>query len=191
MIVLGCIGFVLMVLYDLNQGWWKIKILQPCFALGSFLLLGATGGILFKEAVMPDTLFRMVLGILALFCGGLLFYTLFLAIPFEATYIQEQFSEVVDTGVYALCRHPGVLFLAGFYFFLAPAVRSGLLFWAGVWFSGCNLMYVLMQDRIFFPRCFSNYAEYRKTVPFLIPNKTSLQRCFETGTVFWKSEGKK
>lgn len=189
MIGLGCVGFIFYLLYDLNQGWWKTKFLQPCFLLGSLLVLAATAGILAKEATLPDSVLDGVFVLFSALCGGLLFYTLFMAIPFEATYVQAKFSTVVDTGVYALCRHPGVLFLAGFYFFLAPAVESAALFWAGVWFSLCNLIYVALQDRFFFPRCFSNYGDYQQSVPFLIPTAKSIRQAKQTWKRKEKSEG--
>lgn len=171
MVFLGCLAFVFYFIYDFNQGWLKKKILQPCFLIGSILLCFATGKILYVEFNLSQSSINYIFLILSLVNAGLLFYTLFLAIPFEKTYINEHFDTVIDTGVYALCRHPGVLFFSAFYFFMALSLHSWYFFKAGLLFSFLNFIYVLFQDYIFFPRCFIDYDTYRKRVPFLIPNK--------------------
>ena len=56
----------------------------------------------------------------------------------------------------------------------STALRS--LLSAGMVFSVLNVLYALFQDRVTFPKTFSDYGEYRKRVPFLIPNKESVLR---------------
>ena len=51
-----------------------------------------------------------------------LIYCLFFALPFEQTYAdQDSGSRVCRSGVYALCRHPGVLCFAVMYLLLGLA----------------------------------------------------------------------
>ncbi len=47
---------------------------------------------------------------------------------------------MVDTGLYALCRHPGVIFFFLAYLCMAFAAGSDLMFWAhaGVDGNGCD-----------------------------------------------------
>lgn len=180
MILVGCIAFLFYLLYDINQCWLKQKILQPCFLIGSLLLFIATMGIVIKAGFSNMTLMHSAALILAVIFALLLIYTLFFAIPFEETYIEEQFNHVCQSGVYALCRHPGVLFLLGFYVFLAVAISSKTLLAAGLLFTLCNVVYVTLQDHFFFPRCFDDYLAYQKKVPFLIPTSSSVMQCIRT-----------
>ena len=102
------------------------------------------------------------------------------ALPFEETYCEENKLRAAYTeGVYGLCRHPGVLWFAGAY----------LCMWGmfGGWKQG---IYFLLYEffgiicisffRILwtFPQTFLIIENIRKTLPFLIPNKESIQACF-------------
>lgn len=102
-----------------------------------------------------------------------LIYTLFFALPFEGTYVEQEKLKVYDQGVYALCRHPGILWFFGFYIFLAAALASIELGLAAILFSTMNLLYAWIQDKLIFPRTLSGYEAYQKKVPFLIPDKAS------------------
>ena len=86
------------------------------------------------------------------------------------------------SGVYALCRHPGVLWLAGFYLFLWLALGGVVPLAAFVVFGLLDVIYVVIQDRIIFPALFDDYGEYQEQVPFLRPDKMSLLECRRT----WK-----
>jgi len=79
-----------------------------------------------------------------------------------------------------LCRHPGVLWFMGFYFFLWLTLKIPLLLLAGIIFSCFNLMYVIFQDRWTFTRVFEDYNDYKKLTPFIIPNFKSIKRCLQT-----------
>ena len=110
----GCLGFFCYFLYDVNSvrklsGW-----MGTLFVIGSVFVAAGTG-ILFwsnREAFLsaPSDLVWIAGGVFFL-C--FLIYTLFFALPFETTYIQEsRYREAYTEGVYALCRHPGVLWFA-------------------------------------------------------------------------------
>jgi protein-S-isoprenylcysteine O-methyltransferase Ste14 len=119
------------------------------------------------------TSWRWITGILALFSLILLIYTLFGAIPFKKTYIEYERNTVVYTGIYALCRHPGVLWFFFFYLFLGFTLESKLMLIAALVWTCMDLVYVFIQDRWIFPITLENYQDYKKEVPFLIPNLTS------------------
>lgn len=84
---------------------------------------------------------------------------------------------LVDSGVYALCRHPGVLWLGGFYLALFLALGGAALLLAAVLFTALDALYVLWQDRCVFGRTIAGYAAYRRRTPFLLPTADSLRRC--------------
>jgi protein-S-isoprenylcysteine O-methyltransferase Ste14 len=84
---------------------------------------------------------------------------------------------LVDSGLYALCRHPGVLFFCLFYFFSAISFGGTGLWTAFVMYSVFDIIYALWQDRFVFPDTISDYQMYRRTVPFLIPTWKSIKKC--------------
>ena len=89
-------------------------------------------------------------------------------------------AKTYDKGMYALCRHPGVLWFTGFYCCLWLALGGAALFWLAFWYSLFNVGYVLVQDYYTFPRIFTDYAQYKRQVPFLLPNVKSLKNCILT-----------
>lgn len=180
---LGIAGFVLYILYDINSFTRRSRVLHGAFALGTLLLAAAT---------VLDVLETWRLGALrgpadalllaaAAGCLGALVYSLFFALPFQETYReQETGRHVYDGGVYALCRHPGILCFFGFYLCLGLAALPGRLLVHGMVFSLLDLAYAGFQDRVTFPRTFCDYEAYRKRVPFLIPTGNSIRLARQT-----------
>ena len=180
----GAAAFVLFVLYDINSVVWKKKYLQSFFPLGVLLLLASTGVCLLRE-YEGSRLARSLSAWLYLIPGavsfGLTVYSLFFALPFTETYVHIPGKTVVcDRGMYALCRHPGVLWFCFGYLFLALAWGTGLIWGMAIVYSLLNVGYVILQDRWTFPRTFDDYEGYRKRVPFLIPTAGSLKRAWDT-----------
>lgn len=176
---LGVLGFLCYFLYDVNSvgriaGW-----MNRLFMIGT-ILIGAATSVLFwkRRSVLfqtPMDLLWMAGGVFFLY---LLIYTLFFALPFDETYVKEsRYRKAYTEGVYALCRHPGVLWFAGMYLFAALLWKSleGLIFF--VVMVILNIFYVIFQDYYSFPKTFSNYREYQRSTPFLIPNRKSIQQC--------------
>lgn len=112
----------------------------------------------------------------------LLFYSLFVEIPFISAYVQKGTpSRLVTRGTYALCRHPGVLWLAGLLagVFLARG-SLWMLLALPVW-VGLDVLYVALQERLFFMPMFgAEYVEYQRTVPMLLPRGRSVSECART-----------
>lgn len=181
-IIMGLIAFVFFVLYDINSIIIKHKLFKCCFFAGTLLLTTATAGIIVTSWNLHKiNIVRIIsFGIPAILFFLLLIYTLFFAIPFKNTYIQaSEPSKLCNNGVYALCRHPGVLWFIGFYTFLGLAFWIPLLFAAATIFSVLNIFYVMFQDRWVFVKCFERYDDYKSDTPFLIPNSDSLKRCLK------------
>ena len=184
--IFGTISFILFMFYDLEQAGAVShrfhKMTKYFFTIGSVLLVLATVGLLWKMnlfAVEWDgkCIIFLILSVVFL---GLLIYTLFFALPFAETYVVQEAHKTYDKKMYALCRHPGVLWFAGFYFCLWLAFGTKPLLVMAVWFSFLNFCYIILQDYYTFPKVFSDYEDYKKRVPFLIPDGKSLKRCFDT-----------
>ena len=155
-------------------------------------LLWAVGGALFTAALVraagcPPRVaipaFLSALGwVLAALFLLLLVYSLFLEIPFASAYLRRGGpNRLMTRGTYALSRHPGVLWQAGLVASLFPATGSlPLLAALPVW-TGLNLLYVTLQEGLFFVRLFGQeYREYQQDVPMLLPTRASVKRCLRT-----------
>jgi protein-S-isoprenylcysteine O-methyltransferase Ste14 len=175
---LGILAFGLLSVFDLH----KLKPIHPIFnisfALGCLLLAYATGGILFQSprsfSIAPIPFFW----ILALLGLAEMFYALFFALPFNSTYVEGTPPvSVVDTGLYALCRHPGVWGFFAFYLFAFLATGNGDLLIAGLIWTLFDVLHVTTQDLWFFPKTLPGYDEYRKSTPFLFFGLIQIRRC--------------
>ena len=167
-IILGTAAFVCYIFFDLNTVYFRTKGGRCLFWLGCLLLVPATAGIIIRQ-----------LREASLIMLGLLIYTLFFALPAAEAYSGESDIRrpVCRSGMYALCRHPGVLWLGGLYAGLFLALPGWLSAAAGTVFFILDVVYVVIQDSVIFPQQFSDYGDYRKTTPFLIPTAASMRRC--------------
>ena len=182
-LTLGIGGFLLYLLYDVNSFTYQLRLLHGAFALGT-LLVGAATALDLLEAWRlgafsgpGDAALLLAAGA----CLAALVYSLFFALPFQETYRQqEQGRHVYDGGVYALCRHPGILCFFGLYLCLGLAALPGGLLAHGLAFSLLDLAYAGFQDRVTFPKTFCDYEAYRKKAPFPIPTGDSIRRARQT-----------
>lgn len=98
----------------------------------------------------------------------LMIYTLFFAIPFNETYIEDSKKRKAYTeGVYSICRHPVMLWFTGLYLSLWGFTNNSN---AGIFYISMiigNLLYIVYQDVYIFPKTFTNYKTYKETTPFL------------------------
>ena len=180
---LGLTAFVLYLLYDINSFTRQLRILHACFFLGTALLGIAT--VMDLAAAWRSGGFSGSGDWLWLAGAGIWFaaliYCLFFALPFQQTYTEQSSgNHVYCGGVYALCRHPGILCFFGMYLFLGLAALPGGMLLRGMLYSLLNLLYAWFQDCITFPKTFCDYADYQKKVPFLIPTRASIRMAKET-----------
>lgn len=169
-LVLGVVGFVLFFFYDFNQIKWNNPFVKKFFFIGIALIIVATvSALTFNIVNYMGTVIALI---------GLAFtvYALFFALDFDATYVDGKFK-VYDQGVYALCRHPGFYGLFVLYLGLYITYQTQEFLGMFVIFNVLNFLYICFQDKIVFVKVFSDYAEYKKRVPFLIFNKKSIQEC--------------
>lgn len=191
-LLLGMLGFLLFFLYDVNSFTWRSRLLHKSFALGVTLLAAAT--VMDLAAALRMGAFSGLKDLILLVAGALclaaLVYCLFFALPFAETYQDTDGPPAVcDRGVYALCRHPGVLCMLGMYLFWGLGALPATMLRNGLIFSGLNTVYVCFQDRMTFPRTFPDYPDYQKNVPFLIPTGASIRAAWWTRRRSAEEEG--
>lgn len=182
-IIMGFLAFVFFYIFDFNKVYHFHKYINISFGVGVVLLAVATLGLLFSASKSFAIYFplRVLFGLLSILFLLLIPYTLFFALPFKKTYIEtENKNMVVDRGMYALCRHPGVLWFSFFYFFAWLAMGKMLVMWAGIVWTIMDIIHVYVQDLWLFPKALAGYREYQRKVPFLIPNFRSLKQFMMT-----------
>jgi hypothetical protein len=180
-ILLGCASFLCFTLFDLN----KLKMKSPwgnlMFGIGGLLLTASAAGILWSGGFSVASPFALgaFFYLLAFLFFFLTAFSLFGALPFKKTYADtnETKSALTDTGMYALCRHPGVLWFFLGFLFLSFASGKALLYLACILWTFLDILHVFTQDVFFFPATIEGYGAYQKTTPFLIPNRKSLRKC--------------
>ncbi|MDD4766129.1 MAG: hypothetical protein PHF87_00900 [Desulfotomaculaceae bacterium] len=177
-ILTGCLAFIFFYIFDLNKVRFHKKGLNISFAAGLLLLAASTAGILLGDygGFSVFTYLKVFFGALSIGALLMLLYTLFAALPFSLTYQEAgRGKTVVDSGMYALCRHPGVIWFFLFYLFLWLASGKIMMMWGGIIWTIMDIIYVYVQDRWFFPAALNGYDQYKKEVPFLIPNLASIK----------------
>ena len=171
-ILIGILAYVLYFIYDYNTIHKNNKIVKSFFMLGTIILLADT---LYTTIIYFENtnIYLLILSIiLSTVFLVLLVYTLFFAIPFNETYIEDSKGRLAYTkGMYGICRHPGMLWFTGLYLSLwglTGNIYSGIFY---ILMILGDLLYIIYQDLYIFPKTFSNYNEYKNTVSFLLPYK--------------------
>ena len=187
--IMGIAAFAAFGLYDVNSVIWKNRIADKLFFAGSAAITVSCVLAVYDAVSAGKSLMDIPPGIktAALIAGVisvvLLVYTLFFAIPFRDTYLDIDGAgkrTVCRTGMYALCRHPGVLWftVAGMCMCIVFTTRDMLIFIGTV--CVLNVLYIMLQDKWTFIHTFSDYEDYRKETPFLIPCISGIVKCFGT-----------
>lgn len=189
-ILTGSISFIFLFLFD----YYSLKnhhIKKRIFGLlGLFLMIYSTAMVIVtSERISFSITVRSISAVLCAAAVFLLMYSLFLELPFMNIYVKQgHHKQLVDIGTYALCRHPGVLWFGFVFLFSFITTGALLLMWAGIIWTSINIVYVYLQEKLFFYKMFSTYHVYVKTTPMLIPTKASIKKC--TATLFKIGEEK-
>ena len=174
-IIIGVIGFTVVHIFDLIA-LKKVPRLKPVvWFVGIGLLIYSLVMICLSpdKLVMPDWLTGVGWGVFGL-SVALLIHALFISLPFRKTYIEEGVGEkLVESGFYALVRHPGVIWFTLFMLALIPVAKSRLLLTAAPIFIVLDIVLVIIQDKFLFGRMFPSYGDYRRETPMLLPNRKS------------------
>jgi protein-S-isoprenylcysteine O-methyltransferase Ste14 len=176
-VALGVLGFLVIHLFHLIA-LKKLSLAKPLtWALGSGLVIYATVSICLSggKLALPSWITILGWGMLAASLS-LLFYSLYYNLPFSKTYISNGGGDrLVTTGLYALVRHPWLLFYILFLLSLLLASHSSLLLVAAPVWLALNVLLAFIQDRYVFGRMFPDYREYRQRTPMLWPNRKSFR----------------
>jgi protein-S-isoprenylcysteine O-methyltransferase Ste14 len=181
LILIGTFAFFILTLFDFN----KLKMLHPLlnglFAVGVLMLAYATAMILFSETPLFTFVSTPILWVVSVLGFIEMIYALFFALPFTKTYVQtESNSSLITTGLYGLCRHPGVWGFFLFYLFAALASGNGTLLIAAIVWTIMDILHVYIQDSLFFVKTLQGYTLYKQRTPFLFFGIKELHRAFNT-----------
>ena len=180
---MALLGFTLLFLGDYNSIVWRRGILRPAFFAGFGLIAAAVITDL-SMAFYAGSIrnFDFILLGFALFFLCCLIYSLFFAVPFQESYVEEQTErKTYRGGLYGLCRHSGVWFFALCLLCLGIAALPSALLWRGILYTALNIVYSYFQDKFIFPKVFADHGDYCGEVPFLIPTGESLHRFLHSG----------
>ncbi|PPD57324.1 methyltransferase family protein [Dehalogenimonas etheniformans] len=180
-ILLGAAGFLLMHLLDFAS-IKKAPFIKPALSFFGTMLIAVSAtmvAIACRKFGLPEWASIAGWAIMGV-SAWLTVYSLYFALPAVRTYIKPGSSgQLVTRGVYALVRHPWLLFFALSMTGLALGSRSILAVEAGIAWTILSLILVYVQDRKIFPHMFSGYAIYQKTTPMIVPNRNSVSAFFE------------
>lgn len=181
-VLLGSLSFAPLYLFDRLKIVGAGKVAAPLFPLGCLGIFASTVGAFFsgQPRFAPSVGAAVVCGILAGVFFLMMLWALFFALPFSSTYVEGVKGAVVDTGLYALCRHPGVLFFGAMYLTLWPISGRDTMLLCALCLTACDVLHVWVQDRYYFSKTITGYDAYRQRVPFLIPSTASVRRCIQT-----------
>ena len=160
---IGATGYLLAGLYDVAILHNK-SLLKKILYVG-FFITALPYPLLFKtwETPFANASLWLFIPLFILFIG-LLIYSVLL----EFLLSSEKPGNLYTKGTYSFSRHPGFLW------YTAINVLIGVYFWdyriallcAG--FTLCNLILIIVEDLVFFPKMFPHYSEYRKQTPFFL-----------------------
>jgi hypothetical protein len=82
--------------------------------------------------------------------------------------------------MYALCRHPGVIWFFFLYLFLFLSTGTKVMLQAWIVWTVMDIIHIYVQDKWIFPKSLCDYQVYQGNTPFLIPSIASIKKCFST-----------
>ncbi len=180
---IGILGFIVIHLFDLVSLKRIPFGVKPLVWTAGFVILFFS---LIKMCLesstlpLPDSMIWVGWFLLAVSITMITF-ALFINLPFRKTYVDAGVGDkLIRTGLYALVRHPGVYWVALFFFSLVFISKSHLMLIAAPIFIVLNTVLVIVQDRYFFPKMFDDYDKYQKETPMLVPNRRSLKAFTES-----------
>lgn len=176
-LTLTVIAYGLFFAYDvLTVKSAQVRGVSVLFYAGCLLVIAAACALVFDQAAFFGFDF---IAIASLVCAAasfaLMVKALFFSLP-SGTYTDpEQGRPTYQKGMYALCRHPGVLWYCLFFLFVALAFRTNAAVACCAILCAGNIAYMVFQDMWSFPRTFCDYAAYRDRVPFFLPTAQSMR----------------
>jgi protein-S-isoprenylcysteine O-methyltransferase Ste14 len=178
-ILIGILGFGFMACAEYFSQR-SVGLLKPLLWLASITCLLYALIMTWVDAprfTIPHVL--VVAAWLGLSCfGGLFIYSVFLEVPFQASYVgHSREPKLVTKGTYALTRHPGVIWSTGWLLSTVLISKSLVLAAAVPFWIAANVGCVYLGEKFNLEKAFGEeYKEYQRATPMLIPTKTSILR---------------
>ena len=161
--ILGLAGYILALLYDLSILHAKY-LLQKITFLGFFITALPYLFLPFVVSSPFSPVHLLYIIPLLLLCILLLVFSVFLE-PIKAS---KEETGLYEKGTYSFSRHPGFLWYTTINCLIAIYFYDIRVTFLVMGFTLCNLLLILIEDRIIFPRMFDGYEEYKQNTPFLI-----------------------
>ena len=172
--ITGTVSFLLFLLGDLNDAFWHRRLLKPAFLTGAALLTVSTAGMILSAPPEAFGFLQVASLAGALLFAVLLVRALFFSFPSKEAYVESSRErKVYSGGMYALCRHPGILWFCFLYACLIPGAGAPPA--VALLYCLLNILLGWVEDKWIFPRMFTDYDAYKQRVPFLIPTLKSLR----------------
>ncbi|HAK45592.1 MAG TPA: hypothetical protein DCO79_06695 [Spirochaeta sp.] len=169
-IIFSTAGFISLLLSDILQISKKRILIIPLSIIGylSIILITIllTSEYSFHSVSPPVLTVKIIFAALS-FIG--LVYVLFVEIHLASQFAAAGSREVYSGGSYGIVRHPGFYFFALLFAALNTIVLNREYLLISLYLIVLDFLLILIEDIIIFPRIFSNYKNYKKKVPFLIP----------------------
>jgi len=181
LILIGAFAFLILTMFDYAKLKRLHALLNGLFGVGILMLVYASIMILFIDK--PLFVFRAfpMMWIAAGIGFIEMIYALFFALPFSKTYVKNTAStSLVTTGLYGLCRHPGVWGFFLFFFCGALASGNGTFLIASLVWTLLDVLHVYLQDTLFFVKTLNGYTLYQQTTPFLFFSTKNLHKALTT-----------
>ena len=175
-VMVGAAGFLSVALYDLSQIRGTVRSGSVFSSIGYLAILASMIFLVATTRPAPTPpLLLFIKALLSLTFLSLLIYSVVIEIP-RAQRKRGMSAEpashepvVVDTGFYALVRHPGFLWFALLWATIVSVYHNPEVTTCGVVLVVLDLLLIAVEDLVVFPRIFPGYDEYKRRVPFLIP----------------------
>ncbi len=172
---LGIAAFALFFLNDINDLVGLGKAFKISFWIGSGLLLVSVIYQCINVTAHTSTAGFIAALVFALVFLLFMLYSLFGSFSVDEGYMNPGTKRPAYTKkMYALCRHPGVLW---FGLLMICLYFTGLNIAAAVTYTLLNIALAVFEDIIVFPALLSGYDEYRHKTRFLIPNIKGIKAC--------------
>ena len=199
-IVLGTVGFGATIAYDLLQLKHTKRFLPLVAIIGAIGVAFSTFA-LYLLVPVPNqpTIFSVACIVLAIVSFLLLVWSVVFEIPFllrrgssgappegaepgrrVPDLAESRPRRVLDRGTYSLTRHPGLLWYFSLVLFSALLFRHPIVIALGAYLFALDLVVVLVEDFVIFPKLFVDYERYKTEVPMLIPRFTGRRRSGES-----------
>lgn len=175
-VILAIGAYALFFLYDvLNVRAPQIRVANLLFPLSSFMVVAATVMMVWiSKDQFRATPVSLLCLVLALAFGIAMVIALFFSLPKDTYSDPGQKRKAFKGGMYALCRHPGVLWYALMYVFLMLPMQNTAGWTICILLIAGNVLYMLLQDFWTFPAIFVDYAEYKRGTPLFFPTPRSV-----------------